>query len=30
VLRMRDGERDAAFTELVHDLEEAARHAGVG
>jgi DNA polymerase len=30
VLRMRDGERDAAFAELVHDLEEAARHAGVG
>jgi uracil-DNA glycosylase family protein len=30
VLRMRDAERDAAFAGLVRDLEEAARHAGVG
>ena len=29
-LRMRDPERDAAFAELVHDLEEAARHVGAG
>jgi uracil-DNA glycosylase family protein len=28
VLRMRNPERDAAFDELVRDLEEAARHAG--
>jgi DNA polymerase len=28
VLRMRSPDRDAAFTELVHDLEVAARHAG--
>jgi DNA polymerase len=28
VLRMRNPERDAAFDELVHDLEEAARHTG--
>jgi hypothetical protein len=30
VLRMRERERDAAFAELVHDLEEAQRHVGAG
>jgi uracil-DNA glycosylase len=30
VLRMRDAERDAAFAELVRDLEEAARHLETG
>jgi len=30
ILRMRDAERDAAFAELVHDLEEAARHVATG
>ena len=30
VLRMREGERDAAFAELVRDLEEAQRHVGAG
>jgi len=30
VLRMRDGERDAAFGELVRDLGEAARHVATG
>lgn len=30
VLRMRDPEREAAFAELVRDLETAARHVGTG
>jgi DNA polymerase len=30
VLRMREGERDAAFAELIRDLEEAQRHVGAG